>query len=1076
MSYRSSILFLIVLVVLFASPLRASEEDSHWSREFAKPVQSTKMALGTGLSDGGGKPTIMAVKWFRGKLYMAGSWEPGVSGDDLTQAQRNDYWHVWSWSPLKGYEVVAHFHSSWGGPGPNGKVLDFLFLPDGRLVVGGSFTQLGNPGGNRYHKVNGLGIYDPKEPTANRWKPIGTVQYNGTVSSGGSIYSLAYDEKNNDLYVGGTFAGIRGGQSPKIQKYDFDTGDWVPLSPGVLGAKPIVHKIVVDSSVSPPKVYVGGKFQYTAGNGMSPDTESSTARWSTGFAMYREGEGWTTYPSTNPEKMRKEDILQRAGDYAHFDAVHVIDFLVEGETIWAVGAFSQGEGTGQTLRGIGRWDPEKKIWTDPTGKGGVGREVFSIARAANGKLYFAGAFGGRKGAKDFYEGFKNGDSAHLAMSYDPSTGRWAQLGSGLSSQVMPECRLAVSGNDVFFAGDFQYIDPANFGASGKKDHQSWYLARWNEDVDFTKGKAPLPAGADEPYDLTPPVADTPPFEGNEHWSRRFVKPPRQKAGKSLQDGRTGMDDGFGAPTQITGMGWHGETLYFSGNWEVMNGRRWFVWTWHPEQGWEGIAWQGKGGTSEGPDSPPDGLKWHEGRMYVYGAISRYAGICTFDPKTKTWAQFKGSYQGTTVEGNAVKQRGGAIHDVAWDSKTGDMYLAGSCGLERRGADHPKDVAQVFRVDKGGEYHLMGHMLTAERKDKPILGCYSLYVDETKDPSDIYMGGTFRDYGASPQSRKRMSYNIVKWDHATEDWGPLGKGCFWFRSPLETEWYPEGLPGLPAHPEGEFVGFSVAGFPRVRCITMDREGNLYAGGALALVDASLPVKDRKESFGIVRLNGKTGLWEPCTSIGGFSRDVYQMSWIDDDHLLITGSFVYGENFELLNNVAILNVKSGQVSPLGGGLLRKGLVQTIGCCVVHCLREDGYWFGGFFDHAGVNANSRCEAPVESNFIAHWNPKENLDPNRGLIIKPVQPLEGVKGFSSKDREFVVEAEGISADEGSIVWYEQSRSGAFLEKTAGSRFKATLRVKAGMTEKMMFVAVRRKDGTEGGKIPVRIPITQPE
>ena len=119
-----------VLLVLSGRTSWASPDDVHWSREFAKPAQITKMGVGTGMSDGGGKPTVTAVRWHGGKLYMAGSWEPGVSGDDPTVRLSNDYWHVWSWSPVKGYEVQAHFHSSQGGPGPNGKILDFLFLPD----------------------------------------------------------------------------------------------------------------------------------------------------------------------------------------------------------------------------------------------------------------------------------------------------------------------------------------------------------------------------------------------------------------------------------------------------------------------------------------------------------------------------------------------------------------------------------------------------------------------------------------------------------------------------------------------------------------------------------------------------------------------------------------------------------------------------------------------------------------------------------------------------------------------------------------------------------------------------------
>jgi len=45
--------------------------------------------------------------------------------------------------------VVAFFHSAQGGRGPDGVINDFVFLPDGRLVVAGEFTRVDNPGGNR---------------------------------------------------------------------------------------------------------------------------------------------------------------------------------------------------------------------------------------------------------------------------------------------------------------------------------------------------------------------------------------------------------------------------------------------------------------------------------------------------------------------------------------------------------------------------------------------------------------------------------------------------------------------------------------------------------------------------------------------------------------------------------------------------------------------------------------------------------------------------------------------------------------------------------------------------------------
>ena len=68
---------------------------------------------------------------------------------------------------------------------------------------------------------------------------------------------------------------------------------------------------------------------------------------------------------------------------------------------------------------------------------------------------------------------------------------FGQLGDGLGGIVMPECRLTVHGNDVFYYGMFKQIGQ-------DKKNESYYVARWNSTIDFSKGEAPLPEGADAP--------------------------------------------------------------------------------------------------------------------------------------------------------------------------------------------------------------------------------------------------------------------------------------------------------------------------------------------------------------------------------------------------------------------------------------------------------------------------------------------------------------------------------------------------------------------------------------------------
>lgn len=1051
----------LLLTLVATSSTRAGDE--HWSRQFKKPAQPTRMGPGTGMSDGNTKPSVTQVEWHGDKLWMAGAWEAGVDSDDLTKQQRNEYWHLWTWSPTAGYESVCYFHSANGGAGPDGKLQAFTWLPDGRLVVAGSFTRLDNPGGTRYHRVNALAVYHPDEPTANKWRPLGSFQYNGTVSEGGSIEALAYDPQGNDLYIGGTFGGIGGVHSAFIHRFDFDTNSYEPVPPGLAGAKPNVHKLWVDTSTKPSTVYVGGKFHYTAGDGQNPAVSGSTARYSTGFASYQEGAGWTTFPLAQSKE--DESVLQRAADFMHFDSVHVMDFLVDhtpaGREIWIVGAFSEGKESGQTLRGVARWDEAAQRWVDPTGKGGFGRECWNIAKAANGKYYFAGAFGGRNQAKTFFAGFKDGSPAAMAVSYDPATKVWEQLGSGLSSSVFPEVRMCVAGNDVWFAGDFKFIGPAN---EGKAEWESYYLARWNDTIDFTTSPAQVAATAQR--SAAPPLETRPLAAGNEQWSRAFPAPPRRRRpDEPAHTAKTGMDVGTGTP-EVSALCWVGDTLYFGGSWQGVPNERWYVWSYHAERGWEKLGWE-KGAQKTGFDTPPEGMKARDGKLWVHGSNPTYKGLAIYDPAAKTWSPLSGTWNGQAVSGHAVAQGGGAINDIAWDSRTGDLYLAGASGLWKEGSSEPAP-SNVIRVDAQGVYHPMGRMLLPEDPAKPLLETSCLLLDETQTPTDIYIGGTFGFSGGAPSHNRNLVYNVARWDHAKKDWVAVGKGAP--AREIDSAIWPEGYPGLPARP-GDFMGFLRGDFPRVRCMVMDAERNIYAGGTLAVLDrTTLPVASRREAFGLARYDRKQDRWVPVVQVGGLSRDVLEMRWLDAERtrLLLCGAFEYGNDWTPLNGVAVLDAKTGALAPLGGGLLRASREQVIAPMIHHAARGDELWFSGLFDHAGANANSRLEAPVESAYVAMWRAGQNLDPNAGLTVKPVQPLPAA-GNSSQSHKVQLQAE---AAQGTISWYERGSSGAFTKKGTGPTVTIDARVAPGQREVVFYVTLTGADGVEGGKLPVRVPV----
>jgi hypothetical protein len=198
----------------------------------------------------------------------------------------------------------------------------------------------------------------------------------------------------------------------------------------------------------------------------------------------------------------------------------------------------------------------------------------------------------------------------------------------------------------------------------------------------------------------------------------------------------------------------------------------------------------------------------------------------------------------------------------------------------------------------------------------------------------------------------------------------------------------------------------------------------------------------------------------------------MSWIDDDTLLISGGMDYSNEWEPINGVCTLNVRTGEMKPLGGGLMKFSRSQVIAPMVVHAIRGDEFWFGGYFQRAGVNDNSNIEAPIVSQYVAMWNGKKNLDPNQGLVVETPEPVCAVTGFSSKSVEVTLKASGVDASEGEILWFERSTSGEYREKGKGTSFQAKLRVKGGDTGFTYYVAVKRKDGSQGGMRPVQIGV----
>jgi len=1043
--------------------------DIHWSRQFPKPSNTTAMNGKTGLSEGSGVPTITKAQWYRGKLYMCGNWQCGLTADVPAKTDPNVYWRLWSWHPDEGYRAIVWTGStSVGGDGPEGKLSDFLWLPDGRLVVSGGFISLYNRYGHNYFRLHGIAVFDEREPTADRWKPlIPSVQHNAP--PGGQILSIAYDPNADELWIVGGFEGFRADPvkgskcfQPGVQVYSFRTGTYKNMIPGLRGGRGI--KVRIDASTNPSTVYLSGAFKIVGGDGEIKG-HGGTGWYSTGFCAYRADVGFIPYPSPNKNIIKHEQILSNAADLTYFDQATVHDFLVRknGE-IWIVGSFKEGENSPHPIHAIARWDPVNEVWTDPTGCGGFGRDAYSIEEGPDGKIYIAGSFGGDKGSGPGYPGFINplgagGADIHLAVCYDPATNTWEQMGSGLGGFSMPVCRLTVAGpDDVIFYGTFRCV-----GRQPKKDgaFESNFLARWNPHVDFTKECPPLPDQlAPFNYSAVIPVVDAPTYYGVEHWDRNFRDPER-----SPMTGKTGLYSGTGAP-HVTCLLWVGDILYMGGAWEACNGQRWHVWCYNKEKGYWPIALYRAGKGKEGFCSIPKGMKWHDNRLWLYGASEDFKGIAIYDPATNTWSPLMSHFKDLQIKGNGCTGNP-PVEDLQWDPTNGNLYIA-SPASEKVAEMLGYLPSQVIRITPTGEYFPIGKALCPLTPKHPLsVNC--ILLDTTKSPTDIYIGGAFAFVHFST-NHKDFAHNVAKWDYATQDWTAFGHGNFWQLSPLDVPNFPNGQPGLPGVPLYGCPTFKEELAGTVRVLMRDKAGVLYAMGCCNILDDNVDVAKRVEEYGIVKFDPAVGVWTGATKEHGVNNDVWQASWLDDTHMLITGSFLYTERYSHLNNVAIFDTQSGELIPVGGGLFKDNDGHVTGQEVVHCLREDGYWFGGNFKFAGCEPKARSQAPVSTAYLAHYDPLHNLDPNGNLRVNPIAPVKGVKGWSSEQRTCELSVSDVPPG-GVVTWYNYS-SAKWNKCGTGQTYKASFRVKCTDTFFKYAVAVTLPDGTEGSKLYATIPI----
>lgn len=274
-------------------------------------------AVGTGVS--GGTTQVRAIaRGLNGLIYVGGNFtDAGGSGAD----------YLASYNPQTG--VWAALGST---TAINGEVDALAIGPDGKLYVGGLFT---NAGGNA--NADSIAVWDP---TAGTWAALST----GTA---GQIFALAFSP-SGILYAGGSFGSIGGSTADNIAQ-------WNGTAWSNLASDTAINATVEALAWGNGRLYVGGAFTNANGNANA----DYIATW--------DGSAWAAL-STG----MNSDVLA----------------IVIGANglVYAGGAFTTAGG--MTATRVAAWNGQQ--WA-PMGEG-LNSTVRAMSRALDGAIYASGAF------------------------------------------------------------------------------------------------------------------------------------------------------------------------------------------------------------------------------------------------------------------------------------------------------------------------------------------------------------------------------------------------------------------------------------------------------------------------------------------------------------------------------------------------------------------------------------------------------------------------------------------------------------------------------------------------------------
>ncbi len=340
------------------------------------PTTGVWSALGSGVSGPSGTSVSALAVLPAGDVIVGGYFTTagGVPANSI--ARVNPTTRVWS---ALGSVTEASFGA-------------LAVLPGGDVIVGGNFFAAGGVAANSVARVN---------PTTRVWSALASGTNN-------VVYAMAV-LPGGDVIVGGGFSVAGGVAANRIARYNPSTGAWSALGSGVIGD---VYAVAVLPGTG-GDVIVGGFF--TTAGGVSASN----------IAQYN--------PTTG--------VWSALGSGIHeFESVSALAVLPGGDVIVG-GRFSSAGGV--AANHIAQYNPTTGVWSSLGN--GTNNSVYALAVLPGGDVIVGGRFDTAGGV-----------AASRIARYNPTTGVWLALGSGLGGGSFPDVdALAVlPSGDVIVGGGF----------------------------------------------------------------------------------------------------------------------------------------------------------------------------------------------------------------------------------------------------------------------------------------------------------------------------------------------------------------------------------------------------------------------------------------------------------------------------------------------------------------------------------------------------------------------------------------------------------------------------------------------